>query len=96
MDMRIGNTEHNSTQIRSGRGRAVLVGVGLDDAQGQVWYTRSSDCELLSGSESTHDAMMAKAQKIKAELHRLGYCLNTLTRDQIEEVQRIVERISAE
>ena len=94
--MRTGNSQDNQTQLRSGKGRAVLVGLGLDDPAGHVRYTRSHNCELLGGSESTHDAMLAKSVQIKAELDRLGYSLNTITRDQIEEVRRIVERISGE
>lgn len=96
--MRTENSDQDQTRIRSGRGRgrAVLVGLGLDDAAGHLRYTHSRDCELLGGSEATHAAMWSKALRIKAELDRLGYSLDNITRDQIGEVRRIVERISGE
>lgn len=96
--MRTSNSNHDAPSIRTGtgKGRAVLVGYGLDDAAGHVRYTRSHGYELYGGSESTHDAMQAKARKIYEELVSLGYSLDNITRDQIDEVRRIVERISAE
>ena len=73
-----------------------MVGYGLDDDAGHVRFTRSSDYELLGGSQSTHEAMQAMADRIRDELSSLGYSLENITRDQVDEVRRIVERICGE
>lgn len=96
--MRTGNSDRDQIRTRTGRngGRAVLVGLGLDDAEGHMRYTHSRDCELVGGSEATHAAMWIKAIRIKAELDRRGYSLDSITRDQMDDVRRIVERVSGE
>lgn len=98
LNMRTSNSNHDAPSVRTGtgKGRAVLVGYGLDDAAGHTRYTRSNGYELYGGSETTHSAMQAKARKIQEELANLGYSLDSITCDQLEEVRRIVERISAE
>ncbi len=94
--MRMKNIEPDTSQLRSKKGRVVLLGYGLDDDAGHLRYTRSGDCELLGGSEETHAAIYAKALKIKNELLKLGYALDNISRDQVDEVRRLVDRISSE
>ncbi len=94
--MRMENRNKDASSIRAGKGRAVLFGFGLDDAAGHIRYTKAEDVELLGGSEETHQAMQSKALRIKMELQRLGYCLDNIRRDQLDEVRRIVERVSSE
>lgn len=91
--MRTGNSENDSPQAKARRGRAVLVGYGLDEAGGHVRYTTSQDYRLLGGSELTHEAMQDMAARIKEELSKLGYELDNIRSDQIDEVRRIVDGV---
>jgi|GEM_PF-2070525 hypothetical protein len=91
--MRTGNGENDSPQAKARRGRAVLVGYGLDEADGHVRYTTSKDYRLLGGSEVTHEAMQDMANRIKKELSKLGYELDDIRSDQIDEIRRIVDGV---
>lgn len=94
--MRARNSEKDLSQIRTRRGKAVLLGFGLDDSAGHVRYTHADDYELLGGSETTHESMQAMALKIRQELEKLGFSLDNLNREQLDEVRAIVERVSCE
>lgn len=94
--MRTKNGSQDAPLVRTGKGRAVLVGYGLDDVDGHVRFTRSSEYELLGGSETTHAAMQAKAREIQDRLGAMGYALDSITREQIDDVRRIVDAICDE
>ncbi len=91
--MRTGKGDDGSPQAKARRGRAVLVGYGLDEAGGHVRFTKSKDYRLIGGSELTHDAMQDMATRIQEELSRLGYELDNIRSDQIDEVRRIVDGV---
>lgn len=94
--MRTGERDESAAQSRTGNGRAVLVGYGLDDSGGHLRVTRTDSTRLLGGSEATHAEMRSRADVILNELLRRGYRLDSITREQLAEVRRIVERVSAE
>lgn len=76
------------------RGRAVLVGYGLDEGDGHVRYTRGTAFELYGGSDSAHLEMQKRAQIIQEEIAKLGISLDGMTYEQYQLVQGIVERVS--
>ena len=74
------------------RGRAVLVGLGLDDSGGHVRYTRGDAYELYGGSETSHGEMQRRVRFIQEEIARHGICLDRMTYEQYEMIRDIVER----
>lgn len=95
IDMR---THKNDSQTppRVKRGRALLLGYGLDDSQGHVRYTRGTCFELFGGSDQAHDEMQRQALRIQEEIDRLGFSLDGMTYEQFEVLRGIVERVNCE
>jgi hypothetical protein len=83
-------TETNDRTTRTRRGRAVLLGVGLDDADGHFRATTGDGYRLLGGSEQAHAAMRRRVHWILAELERRGYRLDAMTRDEADEVTTLL------
>ena len=89
------NNEPSRERSRSGRrGRAVLVGRGLDEDGGHVRITLSDGMRLVGGSEGTHAKMQQQAMRLRDELKRRGLRLGTATREEYEEISRIVAGLS--
>lgn len=86
----------NLAPARIRRGRAVLVGYGLDDADGHVRYSRGQATELYGGSERAHQEMQERAQRIHEEIARLGISLEHMTYEQFLQVREIVDRVNCE
>lgn len=84
--------EHTHNPDR--RGSAVLVGYGLDDDGGHYRITIGPDIRLEGGSAETHERMLKRARELREELTRRGLRLGRITRDQYEEVARIIAEIS--
>jgi len=78
------------------RGRAVLVGYGLDDDQGHIRYTRGNSFELFGGSDSAHGEMQQRALEIQEEAAKLGFSLDGMTYEQFEMLRAVVERVNCE
>lgn len=89
-------TDENPAPRRIKRGRAVLVGYGLDEGDGHIRYTRSNAVELFGGSDQAHDEMQKRAIMIQDELSRLGISLDGMTYEQFEVVKGIVDRVNCE
>ncbi|MCC8189780.1 MAG: hypothetical protein LIP77_03960 [Planctomycetes bacterium] len=85
-----------SQSARVRRGRAVLVGYGLDDAQGHVRYTRGGSFELYGGSRQIHEEMQRRARRIEDELDKLGISLDNMTYEQYLTVRDVVNRLNHE
>ena len=94
--MRMSKNNNNQPVSRMKHGRAVLVGLGLDDADGHVRYTRGECFELYGGSESAHDEMQRRAKIIREEIARLGISLDRMTYEQFEMIRDLVERVNCE
>ncbi len=89
----------NDGELLSGRvrrGRAVVVGLGLDDAEGHVRYTRGESYHLYGGSEAAHEEMQRRARVIHEELSKRGISLERMTREQYEQLLDIVDRVNCE
>lgn len=84
------------TSPRVKRGRAVLLGYGLDDSQGHVRYTRGGCFQLFGGSGQVHDEMQRRALMIQEEMDRLGISFDGMTYEQFEVVRGIVDRVNCE
>jgi hypothetical protein len=83
----------NSTQGDGPReGKALLLGVGLDNQDGHVRITRGKNFHLLGGSQETHEVMQEVAIKVNEHCDRRGKPLEQITR---EEFREIAEKVAA-
>ena len=57
---------------KSGRKRALLLGLGFDGKDGHLRVTRGENYRLIGGSRETHEVMQEKAVKFNEELSRRG------------------------
>lgn len=89
-------SDENPAPKRIRRGRAVLVGYGLDGEDGHIRYTQSNAIELFGGSDAAHGEMQKRAVMIQEELSRLGIALDGMTYEQFEVVKGIVDRVNCE
>ena len=94
--MRRKQPDENLSCTRVKRGRAILIGYGLDDNGGHIRYTRGKAVELFGGSEDAHCEMQRRAEAIQDEIASHGICLDRMTYEQYQTVQDIVARINAE
>lgn len=88
-------TAHEQTPPKTRRGRAVIVGIGTNDADGHVRYTRGDSWELFGGSQEVHEQMQKNALRIRSELDRLGITPTNMTYEQYQQVVAIVNRVNA-
>lgn len=86
----------NFSAARTRRGRAVVIGYGLDDNGGHIRYTHGPAIELYGGSDKAHREMQRRAQAIQDEIARLGISLDGMTFEQYQVVRDIVERANCE
>jgi methylase of polypeptide subunit release factors len=68
--------------VVSDRQKAKLLGVGLDNDDGQVRLTRGKNFELVGGSEQTHASMQEKCIKFNEKLDAKGKALESLERQE--------------
>ena len=94
--MRKQHTNDNPPSARVKRGRAVLVGYGLDDNGGHIRYTSGNGIELFGGSDSAHGEMQRRALRIQEEIAKLGISLDGMTYEQYQLARDIVERANGE
>ena len=77
--------------------RGMLVGVGLDNTDGEKRITKGENFVLAGGSEETHDRMTETAIKFNEELSRKGKQISDLSRDEFMDMMHkeliILERI---
>ena len=89
-------TNDTAPSSRVKRGRAVLVGYGLDDDRGHLRYTRGNSFELIGGSETAHDEMQQRALQIQEEVAKLGFSLDGMTYEQFQMLRAVVDRVNCE
>ncbi len=53
-----------------------LLGVGLDNTDGETRLTRGKNFTLVGGSQETHSVMQETALKVNEQLDRKGKSLN--------------------
>ena len=66
--------------------KAWLLGVGLDNEDGHVRYTRGPNFHLVGGSEDTHSTMQEKAVKFNEKLKDRGKRLEEVTKDEFRDI----------
>ncbi len=86
--------EERLAPARVKRGRAVLVGYGLDESEGHIRYSRGASVELYGGSFAAHEEMQRRAAVIQEEAARLGISLDGMTYEQYLAVREIVDRVN--
>ncbi len=67
------------------KGKALLVGVGLDQ-DGHKRVTTGPNFALVGGSKETHEAMTEKAIKINEKLKARGKALEEVSRAEFDDI----------
>lgn len=65
--------------------KAVIIGLGLD-TDGHKRLTTGPNFALVGGTEETHDAMTEKAIRINEKLAAKGKTLETVSREEFDEI----------
>jgi len=78
-----------NTSGKRRRGRAMLLGVGLD-SDGHKRVTEGTNFLLVGGSEETHELMTEKVIKINEKLKASGKDLDTVSREQFDDIAQSV------
>lgn len=69
---------------------ALLLGIGLDGADGHVRITRGDNFRLFGGSQETHQQMQEVAVKINERLSDRGKRLGDVSCQELAEIARDV------
>ena len=68
------------------RGKALLLGLGLDAKDGHVRVTKGENYRLVGGSKETHEFMQEKAIKINEELHKRGKAMEEISGEEFIDI----------
>ena len=71
------------------KAKAVMIGVGLDH-DGHKRVTQGPNFALVGGSKDTHEQMTEKAIKINEKLERKGKTLESVTREEFDDIAQDV------
>ncbi|MDR1957461.1 MAG: hypothetical protein LBQ54_00155 [Planctomycetaceae bacterium] len=63
-----------------------ILGLGLDNRDGQTRITRGKNFLLYGGSEQTHGIMQEAAIKVNEKLDRKGKCLEEISPEEIRDI----------
>ncbi len=66
--------------------KAVLLGLGLDNDDGHVRYSRGPNFHLFGGSEDTHHEMQHKAIRFNEELKKRDKRLEDVSGEELHEI----------
>jgi len=72
------------------KGKALILGVGLDNNDGHKRVTSGPNFALVGGSQETHEIMTEKAVKINEKLAARGKHLEEVSRDEFDEIAHSV------
>jgi len=67
------------------KGKKILLGIGLD-SDGHKRVTTGPNFALIGGSKETHEEMTEKAIKINEKLAKKGKTLDTVSREEFDEI----------
>jgi hypothetical protein len=70
---------------KKSRGKAVLLGVGLD-SDGHKRVTTGPNFALVGGTQETHEVMTEKVIKINEKLAAKGKQLENVSREEFEDI----------
>ena len=80
----------SSSPNQSGKdAKAMMLGLGLD-SDGHKRVTRGDNFALVGGTEETHDGMVEKAVKINEKLARKGKDLDSVSREEFDDIAQSV------
>jgi len=68
------------------QGKAVLVGLGLDNRDEHKRITKGDNFVLVGGSEETHDRMTETAIKINEKLQSRGKTLENVSGEELTDI----------
>ena len=68
--------------------KAMLLGLGLDNADGHKRITKGDDFLLVGGSEETHERMTETVVKFNEKLARRGKDLRELSPEEFRDLMR--------
>jgi len=68
------------------REKSWLLGLGLDNEDGHVRYTRGPNFHPLGGSEGTHEEMQDKAVQFNEELRKREKQLEDINREEFRDI----------
>ncbi len=63
-----------------------LLGVGLDNQDGEVRVTRGKNFHLLGGSQDTHESMQEKCVKFNEKLDQRGKQMEQLEKQELLDI----------
>lgn len=66
--------------------KALLLGLGLDNEDGHVRYTKGANFRLFGGSQETHEEMQDKAIRFNEELKKREKRLEEINREEFGEI----------
>jgi hypothetical protein len=66
--------------------KSLILGVGLDNADGHVRITRGENFRLFGGSEETHGVMQEKAVKFNEKLKDRGKRLEEVSKEEFRDI----------
>jgi len=66
--------------------KSLILGVGLDNADGHVRITCGENFRLFGGSEETHGAMQEKAVKFNEKLKDRGKRLEEVSKEEFRDI----------
>lgn len=75
-----------SFSVRESRKNMKILGVGLDNSDGEVRMTRGENFHLVGGSEETHEVMQEKCIKFNEKLSERGKSLDDLERNEFADL----------
>ncbi len=64
----------------------MLLGLGLDNEDGHVRYTKGENFRLFGGSQETHEEMQDKAIRFNEELKKRDKRLEDINREELGEI----------
>ena len=70
------------------KGKAMLIGLGLDSDDGHTRITKGDNFHLVGGSEETHDRMTETVIKVNEKLDAKGKALEELSKDEFSDILR--------
>jgi BMFP domain-containing protein YqiC len=76
-------------QKRNSRSRAMMLGLGLD-SDGHKRVTQGPNFLLAGGTKETHETMTEKAIKINEKLTARGKSLDTVGREEFDDIAQSV------
>ncbi len=65
---------------------SMMLGVGLDNQDGQKRITKGENFVLVGGSEETHERMTETAIRVNEKLSARGKTLDTVGRDEFIDI----------